>query len=323
MNTPKAKPRGRSPLRAAGAERAAAAAAPVTADTVLQALRLVLEPLLRLAIASQVTQPAVAELVKRVFVDVAGRDFALDGERPTDSRIHLLTGLHRKDIRRLRALPAQGGVVSTRATLAGAVIASWGDEPSLCNARGRPLPLPVCSRTPGEASFEGLVRAASTDIGYRPLMDEWLRLGVLKRRRDGRLELDVSAVHRGMPADAAVDLLGILLQHHAEALLDALAPEPGDSFSLHMTEQGLTPQSVAELQALARQRAARLVTEMNAQALRRRQRDRGRADAVRAFHLGLFGRAPQPQPQPAAAAAADEPKAPARTRRPARPLKAR
>ena len=46
-----------------------------------------------------------AELLRRVYVDVAVKGFAVAGKPQTNSRITLLTGVHRKDVKRLRAEP--------------------------------------------------------------------------------------------------------------------------------------------------------------------------------------------------------------------------
>ena len=46
--------------------------------------------------------PAVVALLKQVYVEVATDSFALGGKPPTDSRVSMLTGVHRKDVRTLR-----------------------------------------------------------------------------------------------------------------------------------------------------------------------------------------------------------------------------
>ena len=76
---------------------------PTIPPSMLSALRRVMRPLVRLMLRKGVTYTMFADLLKEVFVDVAHREFRLDGTVPTDSRISLLTGVHRKDVRRLRS----------------------------------------------------------------------------------------------------------------------------------------------------------------------------------------------------------------------------
>ena len=60
-----------------------------------QALRAVLRPLVRLLLQNQLTYPAFAALLKEVYVELADAEFRLSGKRQTDSRVSLLTGIHR------------------------------------------------------------------------------------------------------------------------------------------------------------------------------------------------------------------------------------
>ncbi len=70
--------------------------------SLLKALRHVMQPLVRLMLRKGVTYLVFADLLKEVFVEVADREFRLGEKAPSDSRISLLTGVHRKDVRRLR-----------------------------------------------------------------------------------------------------------------------------------------------------------------------------------------------------------------------------
>ncbi len=70
--------------------------------SLLNALRHVMRPLVRLMLRKGVTYLVFADLLKEVFVEVADREFRLGDKASTDSRISLLTGVHRKDVRRLR-----------------------------------------------------------------------------------------------------------------------------------------------------------------------------------------------------------------------------
>ena len=69
--------------------------------SLLQALQKLLRPLIRLLLAQGVTFPMLASQLKAVYVQVAKEEFKLTDKRQTDSRISLLTGVHRKDVKRL------------------------------------------------------------------------------------------------------------------------------------------------------------------------------------------------------------------------------
>ena len=71
-------------------------------EALLGPLRRLMRPLIRLLIRSGVGFPAFAELARGLYVEVAGQDLLADPTERTDSRISLMTGVHRKELRRLR-----------------------------------------------------------------------------------------------------------------------------------------------------------------------------------------------------------------------------
>jgi hypothetical protein len=59
--------------------------------------------LVRLLIAKGVGLPGMIELLKDVYVSVAIHDVDSGAKAPTDSRVSVMTGVHRKDVKRLRS----------------------------------------------------------------------------------------------------------------------------------------------------------------------------------------------------------------------------
>jgi hypothetical protein len=68
-----------------------------------QAVALVLRPLARLMIDHGLQLPSVVELLKQALVNEAAGAYGLADKASTDTRIALLTGVHRKDVKRLRS----------------------------------------------------------------------------------------------------------------------------------------------------------------------------------------------------------------------------
>src|SRR5688572_15970072 len=63
------------------------------------ALRHLLRPLVRVMLRHGMAYGDLADIVKSVYVEVARDDFALPDRRNTDSRIAILTGLTRKEVK--------------------------------------------------------------------------------------------------------------------------------------------------------------------------------------------------------------------------------
>ena len=160
----------------------------------VQALRRVLKPLVRLMLEKGITVQYLTEMLKSLYVEVAEREFRIDDKPPTDSRISLMSGVHRKDVSRLRAelqaeAPAAPAVVSLGANL----VAVWLGSPLYTDAAGQPLALPRFRSEGGDVSFEALVASVNSDIRSKVVLDEWLRLGVAHLDDDKRVCLNADA----------------------------------------------------------------------------------------------------------------------------------
>src|SRR5579859_7596764 len=151
------------------------------------ALRHLLRPLVRLLVARGVTYTMLADILKQTYVDVADREFRLDSRPATDSRVSLLSGVHRKDVRRLReSAPAADAAMPDSVALGAQLVAAWTTRREFLDAKGRPRPLPRLASA-GARSFEALVESVSKDIRARSILDEWLRLGVVEFDREDRV----------------------------------------------------------------------------------------------------------------------------------------
>ncbi|MDH4276286.1 MAG: DUF6502 family protein, partial [Gammaproteobacteria bacterium] len=112
---------------------------------------------MRLLIHYKISFPYVNQMIKALYLDVATRDFNPVDGRQTDSRLNLLTGVHRKDIRRFREDQSlflnedRKGV-----SLAAQVVATWMSVPPYCDDHGLPNTL-FRLRSSGEPNFEDLV----------------------------------------------------------------------------------------------------------------------------------------------------------------------
>ena len=120
-------------------------------ETVLaaEAMSSLLRPLARLMIDHGLHLPATVELLKSALVQEAQSAYALEQKASTDTRIAILTGVHRKDVRRLRNAPSVAKAPDTMLPLAASVVARRISEPRYLDADQKPLPL---ARTPGRGS---------------------------------------------------------------------------------------------------------------------------------------------------------------------------
>ena len=114
-----------------------------------------------------------SEISKSVFVGVASEEFGIRG-RPTNvSRVSILTGISRKEVKRQRELLATVDIpVLTKTTDATRVLSGWHQDPDYLGDSGEPLPLPEHGPVP---SFESLFNRYGGDTPWQTVIKELRR----------------------------------------------------------------------------------------------------------------------------------------------------
>lgn len=256
--------------------------------SLLSALRRLLRPLVKLLTAQGVTYPMLAELLKQVYVDVAAREFALGDAAPTDSRVSLLTGVHRKDVKRLRGAPAAAPAMPETVALGAQLAAAWTTRRDLRDRSGRLRPLPRLASQGGERSFEALVAGISKDIRARPLLDEWLRVGAVELDDQDRVVLRTAAFVPSRGFDEKAFYLGHNLHDHAAAAAHNLQGGGPPFLERSVHYEGLTPTSVAALAALAEKDGMQAVQAVFRKAKDNEARDRKLPGEKQRITFGVY-----------------------------------
>lgn len=142
----------------------------------LAAFRHLLRPLVRMLISNGVAYGELAEVAKSVYVEVASNDFSQPGRRRSGSRVAILTGLTRKEVKKhLDALKGKSPdcVPTTSLNRATRVLQGWFGDPDYVGPYGIPLDLPLESPPDARSpSFADLVRRYSGDMPARAMLEE-------------------------------------------------------------------------------------------------------------------------------------------------------
>ena len=258
-------------------------------EALVNALRRVLRPLVRLMVAKGITYPYLAELVKGVFVEVAENDYRVGVKAQTDSRISVLSGVHRKDVRRLRQVsqePKQSipAVVSLGAQL----VAEWTGSPRYLSAEGRPLPLPRLGGAPGEPSFETLVAGVSKDVRSRAVLDQWLQLGVVHLDDENRVVLNTEAFVPQKGFDEMMFYFGHNLHDHACAAAHNVMGEGVPFLERSVHYDSLSESSVEELAKFAERAGMQAALAVNRKANELESQDVGNSEPKQRITFGIF-----------------------------------
>lgn len=252
------------------------------------ALQGALRPLVRLLIHRSIPFPFASNLLRGLYVDVAISEFVVAGKPQTDRRVTLLTGVHRKDVKRLRTQPEAPLRAPRAASLGSQVIARWTTLTEYLDGQGVPKPLPRLSSDDGGQSFETLVRSLNPDIRPRVVLDEWLRLGIVHLDDQDRVRLNVQAFVPPPGSDEMAYYFGRNLHDHAAAAVHNMRGESPTLLERSVNYNNLSVAAVAELQALAQRRGMQVLQELNARALQLQQQNSGRPDATHRVNFGVY-----------------------------------
>jgi len=176
----------------------------------LTALRLAMRPLFKILLRSGVTWQEASEVCKATLVEVATSDFGLHG-RPTNmSRVAIMTGLSRREVRRLRdLLGAEPQIDAGRMHGATSVLTGWHLDPDFSDKAGQPLDL-AFERTSVDdigITFTELCERYGGDLAPVTMRRELARVGAMAELPAGNLhvlmryymplQMDPDAVVRG------------------------------------------------------------------------------------------------------------------------------
>ena len=184
---------------------------------ILSAFLVVLRPMARILLRFGIGFREFSEIAKTAFVDVASSDYGLRG-RPTNiSRIAVMTGLTRKEVRRLRDKISGGEpAVVVRTTPMWDILHHWHADPEFLNDSGRPAILPFYG---DEGSFSRLVKRFAGDIPPGAMRTELKRVGAIEEDDSGSLKV----IRRSFRPELDHESLISQLIHGVYALLSNVA----------------------------------------------------------------------------------------------------
>ena len=159
-------------------------------------LNLLLVPLVRLCLANGITFVTVKDVLKRALVH---ETIALHPNAPmhgTVSRVSTATGINRREVTRLVNIEAPER--KTKPPIAAEIFARWKTDTAWRDHDGKPS---ILNRQGVAPSFEALAQLITRDIHPRSMLDELIRLGLV--RHDENLDqvslLPEFSCHKAIP----------------------------------------------------------------------------------------------------------------------------
>lgn len=164
----------------------------------LSACRAMLRPIVRMLLRNGVMWKEFAGLSKSVYVDVAGADYGIADRRTNASRVSLITGLTRREVKKQRdlidgAIPEQ----PVKTNNAMRVLAGWHKDSDFTDDSGKPRAL---ERDDDVLGFAALHRRHGGDIPAVAMLKELIGTGAVVEMDDQRV-MAVSRYYMPDPVD--------------------------------------------------------------------------------------------------------------------------
>jgi hypothetical protein len=244
-------------------------------QSLFAAVTKLLRPLARILLRNGIPYATFADLAKRVYVDVAAGEFGIPSRKQSISRISIITGVSRKEVSRVLALPEpRADAEAQRYNRAARVISGWRRDKEFIDTQNEPAELRI--EGPG-ATFQTLVRRFSGDVPFRAVLDELLRVDAIENVGKDSVRLIQQAYLPKTDEVAMLEILGTDV-NDLITTIDHNLKVPESFFQRKVAYDNLPKEIIKEFRQLSASRSQALLEDMDRWLA---QRDRDSNPAVR------------------------------------------
>lgn len=232
----------------------------------LAAYRRLMKPLIRILIRNGVAYGEFAEVAKEVYIDVARSDFKVPHRKMSQARIAILTGLTRKEVARLMSGDKQRGEeLQSNRNRVTRVLTGWHTDHDFTGPYGLPLELQFESET-GAQDFQELVKRVSGDMAPRAMLDELLRIGVVRETEVGWYKvLTRTYVPKGIAPDS-LERMGRVIANFVATIDHNITTKEKEGGRLERqvyADHGIKPEDLPRLRSFLIDRSQILLEEID------------------------------------------------------------
>ena len=201
------------------------------------------------------------QIARKSFVDVAYRDFTPSGKKQTVSNVAILTGLNRKEVKKLSELDLEQSPRDDKQyNRVVRVLGGWINDPRFLRKDGNPRDL----EQEGENSFSELVKLYSGDMPVAAMQKVLLNSANIKFTDDNKVRL---LSHAYLPSDDPVEKLAIL-GNDASQLVDTIdfnltAAEEALRFQRKASNPKVAIESIPEIKQFLRRKGQAFLEEVD------------------------------------------------------------
>jgi len=186
-----------------------------------------------------------------------------------------LTGIHRKEVRRLRGAGAPVRLVPASVSRTTQIVARWLADPQFADESGAPAPLRRSGDEGDGPTFEALVEEVTRDLRPRAVLDEWLDRKIVAIDKDGKIALTEAAIAPRKGDERQLYYFGRNLHDHIAAAVANISADAPPFMERSVHYEGLSEELARRLEALSRDLAQNALLTANREAQKAHRQDEG------------------------------------------------
>ena len=236
-------------------------------QALLAAFRVLMGPLVRILLRQGISYAEFSEVAKAVYVEVALKDFKVSGRRATRTRIAVMTGLTRKEVKRvIDEAVKERFELKTSFNRLGRVLVGWHTDADFTGPYGMPLELEYETGNPNEPTFSVLVKRHSGDMSPRSILDELVRVGAIRETEVGWFRVMRREYIPEAQGAHTFERTGVVVRNFVNTVefnMTKLAPGKG-RFERHVTaDDGIRREDLPKFDHYLRERCQVLLEEID------------------------------------------------------------
>jgi hypothetical protein len=261
----------------------------VLKEHVIKSCRHLLRPVVRFLLRQGVTWEEFSNLSKDSYVEVARREYGIQGRPTNNARVAMLTGLSRREVARVRdqLIDADRGadVNEREGNRLSKVLTGWHVDKEFLGDDDRPKDLTATGPT---GSLSSLLKRYAGDLPHSAVRKEMVQRGLVQELDDGGLRvMKRDYVYSNIDPDI-VRQMGVALHDHAQTLDHNLNEErlTDPRFEGMADNPAVSVKAVKAFQKLLQERGLAFLEEIDAW-LSGQDTDQSNDDAGRKVRLGV------------------------------------
>jgi len=234
-------------------------------DVIKKMLIQIFRPLVRILLRLNVPFHVVSDILKWTYVDVANKNFGINGKKPTKSRIAVISGLSRIQVDQQLKLNLFNADNSHRKWhRAGRVLTGWVEDEDYQNHQGKPKDIAI--EDDSNINFTKLVEKYSGGATYKSVLDELLQAEAVVINANNEVKLiKPFYLSENDPDDIQnVDFLGLSTQYLLETIDHNIDPERSSPRFQRIVLHDKLPKSLANLaESYTRKKSQELANDVD------------------------------------------------------------